>query len=101
MVPFQFNKVFTVQPTFYLLLTSAIIDYPRNMGRSLVISCAAFSAIGGFLFGYDSGIASSTIAQPQFIKYFEHPSDAVAGGIVSAFQGMCLLYSPRFFETEH
>ncbi|KFZ14885.1 hypothetical protein V501_03002 [Pseudogymnoascus sp. VKM F-4519 (FW-2642)] len=61
------------------------------MGRALVISCAAFSAIGGFLFGYDSGIASSTIAQPQFIKYFEHPSDAVAGGIVSAFQGGAII----------
>lgn len=57
------------------------------MGKALVISCAAFSAIGGFLFGYDSGIISSTIAQHKFIEYFENPSDATAGGIVSAFQG--------------
>ncbi|KAF2191610.1 general substrate transporter [Zopfia rhizophila CBS 207.26] len=32
------------------------------MGKALVVSCAVFSAIGGFLFGYDSGIISSTIS---------------------------------------
>ncbi|KAJ0331373.1 hypothetical protein COL5a_002914 [Colletotrichum fioriniae] len=41
----------------------------------------------GFLFGYDSGIITSTIALDTFEKYFSHPSDTVAGGIVSAFQG--------------
>ncbi|KAH8896279.1 sugar transporter [Thozetella sp. PMI_491] len=59
------------------------------MGRLLVTSCAAFAALGGFLFGYDSGIISSTIAQPQFVEYFQAPSDAQTGGIVSAFQGKC------------
>ncbi|KAJ3535859.1 hypothetical protein NM208_g6960 [Fusarium decemcellulare] len=58
------------------------------MGRALVLSSAAFSAIGGFLFGYDSGIISSTIAQPLFIEYFEKPSDADTGGIVSSFQAV-------------
>jgi hypothetical protein len=61
------------------------------MGKALVFSCAVFSAIGGFLFGYDSGIISSSIAQPTFIAYFESPSDSVTGAIVSAFQGGCLL----------
>lgn len=39
------------------------------------------------MFGYDSGIITSTIAQPRFIKYFNNPSDTVQGGIVSSFQG--------------
>jgi MFS family permease len=45
----------------------------------------------GFLFGYDSGIITSTIGQTQFIKYFSNPSDTVTGGIVSAFQGGAIL----------
>ncbi|KAF7516057.1 hypothetical protein G7054_g14307 [Neopestalotiopsis clavispora] len=61
------------------------------MGRALVVSCAVFTALGGFLFGYDSGIISSTIAQPQFVNYFEKPSDTATGGIVSAFQGGAIL----------
>lgn len=61
------------------------------MGRALVVSCAVFAALGGFLFGYDSGIISSTIAQPQFVEYFQAPSDAQTGGIVSAFQGNYVL----------
>jgi MFS family permease len=41
----------------------------------------------GFLFGYDSGIITSTIALDTFKEYFNDPSDDVIGGIVSAFQG--------------
>lgn len=41
----------------------------------------------GFLFGYDSGIITSTISLPTFQEYFTNPSDTVTGGIVSAFQG--------------
>ncbi|OQD89669.1 hypothetical protein PENANT_c002G10750 [Penicillium antarcticum] len=52
---------------------------------------ATFLATGGFLFGYDSGIITSTIGQTQFIKYFSNPSDTVTGGIVSAFQGGAIL----------
>lgn len=39
------------------------------------------------LFGYDSGIITSTIALDTFKKYFDDPSDTIVGGIVSAFQG--------------
>jgi sugar porter (SP) family MFS transporter len=39
------------------------------------------------LFGYDSGIITSTIALPTFREYFNDPSDTITGGIVSAFQG--------------
>ncbi|KAE8146848.1 hypothetical protein BDV25DRAFT_143300 [Aspergillus avenaceus] len=48
---------------------------------------SVFLAVGGFLFGYDSGIITSTISLPTFRAYFTHPSDNVTGGVVSAFQG--------------
>jgi hypothetical protein len=48
---------------------------------------ALFIALGGFLFGFELGIVSSTLAQPHFIQYFENPSDAVVGGIVSCYTG--------------
>ena len=43
------------------------------------------------MFGYDSGIITSTIAQPHFVDYFNSPSDEVTGGIVSCFQGGAML----------
>ncbi|KAH7378469.1 general substrate transporter [Phaeosphaeria sp. MPI-PUGE-AT-0046c] len=57
------------------------------MGVSITVYSAIFLATGGFLFGYDSGIITSTIALPTFKEYFNDPSDTVVGGIVSAFQG--------------
>ena len=58
--------------------------------RRTVLSCL-FLALGGFGFGYDSGIITSTIALPTFEDYFSHPSDTVVGGVVSAFQGGAIL----------
>ncbi|KFZ07915.1 hypothetical protein V502_09673 [Pseudogymnoascus sp. VKM F-4520 (FW-2644)] len=60
------------------------------MGATTVYS-AVFLATGGFLFGYDSGIITSTIGQPRFIDYFENPNDNLQGGIVSSFQGGAIL----------
>ncbi|KAF9891976.1 hypothetical protein FE257_002940 [Aspergillus nanangensis] len=51
------------------------------------IFSSVFLAVGGFLFGYDSGIITSTISLDTFKEYFTSPSDTVTGGIVSAFQG--------------
>jgi len=41
----------------------------------------------GFLFGYDSGIISSTIVQPYFEAYMGTPTSSQTGGVVSAFTG--------------
>lgn len=60
-------------------------------GDAITIASAAFLAVGGFLFGYDSGIIGSTIALPHFNEYFDSPSDDLAGGIVSSFQGGAVL----------
>ncbi|KAK9335789.1 hypothetical protein LIPSTDRAFT_204767 [Lipomyces starkeyi NRRL Y-11557] len=52
---------------------------------------AIFLSIGGFFFGYDSGIITSSISLSHFKTYFDYPSDSVTGGIVSAFQGGAIL----------
>ncbi|KAJ5637429.1 hypothetical protein N7490_007308 [Penicillium lividum] len=61
------------------------------MAKLTTLLSAVFLAIGGFLFGYDSGIITSTIGQTGFINYFSNPNDTVTGGIVSAFQGGAIL----------
>lgn len=55
----------------------------------LVTFCCAFAALGSFLFGYDSGVISSSIEQEAFLRRFGSPalSDAVAGGIISSYTG--------------
>ncbi|KAH6695351.1 general substrate transporter [Plectosphaerella plurivora] len=60
-------------------------------GDAITIASAVFLAVGGFLFGYDSGIISSTIALDHFKMYFNSPSDDTVGGIVSSFQGGAVL----------
>lgn len=47
----------------------------------------------GFLFGYDSGVITSTIGQPEFVKYFGNPSAASTGGVVSSFTGGAIVGS--------
>ncbi|KAH8921100.1 general substrate transporter [Atractiella rhizophila] len=45
-----------------------------------------YLAIGGFLYGFDSGITTPVLVQPNFVKYFHHPSSAVTGAVVSVYQ---------------
>lgn len=65
----------------------SLYSYTDTMGLLITVASSTFLATGGFLFGYDSGIITSTIALPTFDAYFNSPSDTITGGIVSAFQG--------------
>ncbi|KAF6823366.1 MFS monosaccharide transporter [Colletotrichum plurivorum] len=44
-----------------------------------VALCAAFAAVGGFLFGYDQGVISVTLVMDQFLERFPEVSDTAAG----------------------
>ncbi|OJD28028.1 hypothetical protein ACJ73_00558 [Blastomyces percursus] len=46
----------------------------------LVIICCAFAALGSFLFGYDSGIISSSVAQDDFKQKFKGQLDDASTG---------------------
>lgn len=47
------------------------------------------SAIGSFLFGYDSGIIGSVISDSydEFHTYFKKPDPNITGAVVSVFAG--------------
>lgn len=57
----------------------------------MTIGSGIFLAIGGFLFGYDSGVITSTIGQETFIDYFGNPNASQTGGIVSSFTGGAII----------
>lgn len=59
------------------------------MAFTLVTLCCAFAALGSFLFGYDSGVISSSISQDAFLRQFGSPglSDAITGGLISSYTG--------------
>ncbi|KMU79015.1 solute carrier family 2 [Coccidioides immitis RMSCC 3703] len=60
------------------------------MAFMLAILCCTFSALGSFLFGYDSGIISSSVAQEDFRRRFENSlSDPAVGGIIASFTAAC------------
>ncbi|KAL7624835.1 hypothetical protein AAE478_004049 [Parahypoxylon ruwenzoriense] len=45
-----------------------------------------FLGVGGFLYGFDSGIITPTLALKSFLDYFNQPDAATRGAIVSVFQ---------------
>ncbi|TKA82105.1 hypothetical protein B0A55_01802 [Friedmanniomyces simplex] len=45
-----------------------------------VVLCAAFAALGGLLFGYDQGVVSVILVEPQFLQRFGR----IAGGVPHA-----------------
>lgn len=59
----------------------------------LVTGCCALAAVGSLLFGYDTGIIASAIAQESFNEQLGggHLSDNVIGAIVSTFTAGAIL----------
>jgi MFS family permease len=71
------------------------------MAFCLVTLCCFFASLGSFLFGYDSGVISSTLVQTDFQNRFNSPSDAATGGIVASYNGKlaCTRSDPRNLLT--
>ncbi|KAB8072996.1 general substrate transporter [Aspergillus leporis] len=63
------------------------------MAFCLVTLCCFFASLGSFLFGYDSGVISSTLVQTDFQNRFNSPSDAATGGIVASYNGGAIIGS--------
>ncbi|QQK41065.1 Major facilitator superfamily domain, general substrate transporter [Penicillium digitatum] len=61
----------------------------------LATFCCAFAALGSFLFGFDSGIISSSIEQEAFLRQFGSPtlSGAATGSILSSYLGGAIVGS--------
>lgn len=49
------------------------------------LGVAFFAAIGTFLFGFDTGIATTTIAHQSWIDYMKHPSNGLTGAVVAVY----------------
>ncbi|KAJ5498504.1 Major facilitator superfamily domain general substrate transporter [Penicillium expansum] len=49
------------------------------------LSIAFFAAIGTFLFGFDTGIATTTIAHQSWIDYMQKPSNGITGAVVAVY----------------
>ncbi|KAK1993246.1 general substrate transporter [Colletotrichum falcatum] len=67
-----------------VLYDASLEPYGPSGFRGILVShyvamCAAFSALGGFLFGYDQGVVSVTLVMDQFIERFPEVSDHAAG----------------------
>ncbi|KAL2795160.1 general substrate transporter [Aspergillus keveii] len=48
-------------------------------------ACGLFAAVGSLLYGIDSGIVSTVIAQPEFLDYFAPFTPSIKGAVVSTF----------------
>ncbi len=47
------------------------------------VGVAIFAAIGTFFFGFDTGIATTTIAHDSWVNYMGHPSKGLTGAVVA------------------
>lgn len=59
-----------------------------DMARSntwYTFGVAVFAAIGTFFFGFDTGIATTTIAHQSWIDYMGHPSKGLTGAVVAVY----------------
>ncbi|SMQ52071.1 unnamed protein product [Zymoseptoria tritici ST99CH_1A5] len=51
------------------------------------IGVAIFAATGTFFFGFDTGIATTTIAHDSWKEYMKHPPQALVGGVAAIYVG--------------
>ncbi|KAK8065921.1 hypothetical protein PG997_012668 [Apiospora hydei] len=58
----------------------------KHMVFSKTFLTSIFLGIGGFLYGYDSGIITPSLALRSFNKYFGNPDPSSRGAIVSIYQ---------------
>ncbi|OOQ88807.1 MFS monosaccharide transporter [Penicillium brasilianum] len=49
------------------------------------LGIAFFAAIGTFLFGFDTGIATTTIAHQSWVDYMKKPSHGLTGAVVAVY----------------
>ncbi|KAI1339773.1 solute carrier family 2 [Xylariaceae sp. FL0016] len=49
------------------------------------LGIAFFAAIGTFLFGFDTGIATTTIAHQSWVDYMKNPSNGLTGAVVAVY----------------
>lgn len=55
------------------------------MVNYISILCVLAASLASLALGLDVGMISSTLVQPTFLSYFNHPSPSAIGGIVAAF----------------
>ncbi|KIK64919.1 hypothetical protein GYMLUDRAFT_194669 [Collybiopsis luxurians FD-317 M1] len=53
--------------------------------RAYAIVVGLFAGLGSFLFGYDTGIITTSIAHESFINYMHNPNAAMTGAIVATY----------------
>ncbi|KAK7039228.1 hypothetical protein VNI00_010133 [Paramarasmius palmivorus] len=53
--------------------------------RPYIVMVGLFAGLGSFLFGYDTGIITTSIAHDSFKDYMGRPSDAATGAIVATY----------------
>lgn len=70
------------------------------------VGVAMFAAVGTFLFGFDTGIVTTTIAHQSWRDYMNDPNTAITGAVVSLYVRPCPSLRlgtacPTFLEQEH
>ncbi|KIW93898.1 uncharacterized protein Z519_05213 [Cladophialophora bantiana CBS 173.52] len=45
------------------------------------LGIALFASLGTFLYGYDTGIVTTTIAHPSWVEYMNHPDPGLVGAV--------------------
>ena len=53
------------------------------------IGVAVFAAIGTFFFGFDTGIATTTIAHDSWVNYMGHPSGKMMISRAISYPNLC------------